>query len=134
MPKKLWRVKMSVVIVTGGRKFNDYEFLSNELDKLYEELAIRVLLHGAAEGADSLANKWGSGRVCVIPIPAWWKNYDMAAGPIRNAVMLKLLKLLPAKRRLVIAFPGGTGTMNMVAQTEKERKAGVDIEIRKVGW
>lgn len=51
--------------------------------------------------------------------PADWAAYDRAAGPIRNARMIA-----EGKPDIVLAFPGGRGTANMVAQA---RKAGVRV-------
>jgi hypothetical protein len=47
--------------------------------------------------------------VPVIEFPANWKVYGRAAGPIRNMKML-----LEGKPDLVVAFPGGIGTADMV--------------------
>lgn len=52
----------------------------------------------------------------VVPyaiVPANWDVFDRRAGPVRNSWMLDL------KPDLVIAFPGGRGTQNMVEQAKK---------------
>ena len=59
-----------------------------------------------------------------IDIPCWgfpadWNSYGKAAGPIRNKQMLD-----EGKPDVVIAFPGGTGTANMIMQATK---AGVKV-------
>jgi hypothetical protein len=50
------------------------------------------------------------GQVTAYGIPAEWKKHGDRAGPIRNRAMLDL-----GKPELVVAFEGGTGTMNMTA-------------------
>jgi hypothetical protein len=51
--------------------------------------------------------------------PAQWDRYGEAAGPIRNAWMLEF-----GKPDLVVAFPGGRGTADMIS---KARKAGIEV-------
>jgi hypothetical protein len=77
------------------------------------------LIHGDANGADRLAGEWGTARgITVEAHPADWKKHGRAAGPIRNQ---KMLEETPA---LVVAFPGGKGTADMV---KKARQAGVEV-------
>ncbi len=46
------------ILVTGGRDFDDENFLFTTLDQLHHEEYITLVIHGAARGADSLANDW----------------------------------------------------------------------------
>jgi hypothetical protein len=57
--------------------------------------------------------------VTVEQFPAEWGRLGRAAGPIRNAVMLR-----DGKPELVIAFKGGAGTADMKARA---RKAGIEV-------
>lgn len=50
------------VLVTGGRDYSDRATVFRELDKLHAELTICTLIHGAATGADSLADAWSKSR------------------------------------------------------------------------
>lgn len=94
------------VLVCGGRDFDDYDFLTDVLDYC----APKVVIHGAARGADSLAHRWAQNRyVAVESYPADWQTHGKAAGPIRNAKMLA-----EGRPDLVVAFPGGKGTAHMV--------------------
>jgi hypothetical protein len=71
-----------------------------------------TLVHGGAQGADSLAGLWASMRkdsVTVRVYEADWKTHGRAAGPIRNIKMLT--ESLP---HVIIAFKGGNGTAHMV--------------------
>jgi hypothetical protein len=52
---------------------------------------------------------------------AEWHRFGREAGPMRNARMLA-----EGKPNLVVAFPGGPGTRNMV---DLARRAGVEIVI-----
>jgi hypothetical protein len=73
-------------------------------------VGITALIHGGASGADYLAYQWAiDNRVDVKCYEADWKTHSKAAGPIRNKYML-----VDSKPDMVIAFPGGKGTANMV--------------------
>lgn len=107
------------IIVCGGRDFSDKEFLFSKLDTLTQHKDITEVIHGDAYGADSLAGEWARTRgIIETPFPADWKKHGKAAGPIRNAEMLKL------GPDMVIAFDGGVGTAHMVKITEK---AGIPV-------
>lgn len=107
------------VLVCGGRDYADYKRLSDVLGELYGSAPFEVLIHGAASGADRLAGEWADQHgVPELPVPAQWGRYGNRAGPIRNAHMLN------AKPDLVVAFPGGRGTADMVRQA---RRAGVEV-------
>jgi len=83
------------------------------------------VVHGAARGADALADAWGyTMAVPVERVPADWKANGRAAGPIRNQKMLD-----EHKPTVVIAFPGGRGTADMVARSKKLSEI-VVIEIK----
>lgn len=99
-----------VVLVCGGRDYWDAKVITATLERHKED--IKTLIHGNARGADSIADNWARSRgVKIIPFPAKWKERGRAAGSIRNTQMLE-----EGKPDLVIAFPGGRGTENMVNQ------------------
>lgn len=108
------------VIVCGGRDFDDKALVFSTLAAVHAERGIRHLWHGGARGADSLAGEWGRTRreLSVHPTPARWTVHGKKAGPIRNQSMLG------NGIDLVIAFPGGRGTADMVARA---RAAGVEV-------
>ncbi len=108
------------VLVYGGRGFDDREFLRKALDELARECGIDVVIHGDAIGADRMAGEWARrSGIRELAFPADWEKYLRAAGPIRNRQML--VEALPD---LVVAFPGGRGTANMIRQA---RAAGVPV-------
>lgn len=102
------------VLVTGGRDFDDREMLFAFLDRLHEEQPFTLLIHGDARGADRLCGEWASERTIeCLPCPADWRRHGRAAGPIRNGQMLE------HKPDILVAFPGGKGTANMIEQATK---------------
>jgi hypothetical protein len=108
-------------IICGGRKFDQASLFDSAMGTVTElrGLPDRVI-HGGATGADTLADKWATKMgLSVVKVMADWMNNGHAAGPIRNQKMLDLYK--PS---VVVAFPGGAGTADMVA---KARVAKVDV-------
>lgn len=104
------------VLVTGGRNYTDVERIYSALDAL----GVTLLIHGGASGADTEAGRWADfhGVPCMV-FPAPWAHHGRAAGPIRNGWMLEY-----GRPDLVVAFPGGRGTANMVKQA---RDRGVEV-------
>jgi hypothetical protein len=108
-----------IVLVTGGCDFSDRRKLDTVLDALHARAPFDLLIHGAAPGADTLANLWAFSRgVQPAACPALWDFYDKKAGPIRNRAMLLL------KPNFVVAFPGHNGTADMC---EAALQAGVTV-------
>ena len=108
------------VLVCGGRDFYDGALLKRTLDDIVTELDV-VVIHGGARGADSLASWWASTRGFSVEIyPADWNAHGSAAGPIRNQEMID-----KGKPDLVVAFPGGKGTADMV---RRAKAAGVLVK------
>jgi predicted polyphosphate/ATP-dependent NAD kinase len=111
-----------VVLVCGGRDYTDWFRLRDELDDLAILHGVRRIVHGNACGADNLAMNWAEWR--NIPqgkYPADWKQHGNAAGPIRNQQMLDSEHV-----DLVVAFPGGDGTADMV---RRARAAGIPVKV-----
>lgn len=125
------------VLVCGGRTYEDSDTLSLVLDTIHVSVGIERIIHGDAGkfydypshysvpegalpgfwvGADKLAGQWARRRgVSESFHKADWKKYGRKAGPIRNQYMLD-----HHQPDLVVAFPGGRGTADMV----KRAKAG----------
>lgn len=103
------------VIVCGGRLFADRAGLFNYLDHLHRLRRIGELAEGCASGADRFAGEWARFRgVRLCLYPANWREYGKAAGVLRNERMLNQFK-----PQLVVAFPGGNGTADMVWRAER---------------
>lgn len=98
------------VLVCGGRTYNNRTKLFDELTALRRLPGLKIIIiQGGARGADALAKEWARLFQCeMIEEPADW-SLGRAAGSIRNALMLS-----KHKPDLVVAFPGGRGTANMV--------------------
>lgn len=108
------------VLVCGGRDFSDTEYAYKTLDALDDEYGIDVIIEGDARGADRIAGFWArKHRIDNLKFRANWDKYKNAAGPIRNQQMLD-----EGKPDLVVAFPGGTGTADMI---RRAKKAGVEV-------
>lgn len=111
------------VLVCGGRNYRDRARLTAVLNKLNDAGdgdAIDLLIQGGAPGADRMASEWSyANAVAQAQFDADWDTHGTFAGPMRNARMLA-----EGKPDLVIAFPGGRGTADMV---KKARKAGVEV-------
>jgi hypothetical protein len=101
-------------IVCGGRDYDDVECIVKTLCEIHDLTPITSLIHGGAPGADSLAGLWAKNReIKTTVFYADWKAHGRAAGPIRNRQMAE------TKPDLVVAFPGGKGTQNMI-ETAKD--------------
>lgn len=109
-----------IILVTGGRAYNDAAQIARTLDAVHKAHYIQVLVHGCATGADTLAAVWAMERgIQPAGCPALWDFYGpKTAGGVRNHAMLWL------KPELLVAFPGGSGTANMVGQA---RQAGLKV-------
>ena len=109
------------VIVCGGRHWGDGHYDSGTMQAEFEKLPLAtIIMHGGAKGADTWAHGWawafGFKRAVF---KAQWRKYGMRAGPLRNQQMLD-----EGKPDLVLAFPGGRGTADMV---RRARAAGVKV-------
>lgn len=105
------------VLVCGGRKFDDEKFLYDILDAMHAEFKFTEIIHGGAFGADKLAGKWALER--GIKETVFKPNYSKYAPRIaplrRNTVMAQ------QKPDLVVAFPGGSGTADMVKKSYQHK-------------
>lgn len=110
------------VLVCGSRHYKDGDYVCNVLGQLQPQPT--VIIAGGARGVDTWAEKYADGRCCGKEIYyADWKKHGKAAGPIRNAQMLR-----EGRPELVIAFlaPDSRGTQNMITQATK---AGISVKV-----
>jgi UDP-N-acetylmuramoylalanine-D-glutamate ligase len=123
------------VLVCGGRRFANKALLTRMLNTLHAFEPFTLLIHGLATGADRMAMHWAidhnvpqeghaaawgdlSHPDALIRTRPDGSRYDARAGLRRNSRMLE------EKPKLVIAFPGGDGTADMV---KKARAAGITV-------
>lgn len=109
------------VLVCGGRDYEDRARVWSVLNELHSRQKITTVITGGAKGADTFARGWAVGTpgVTSLVFPAKWAEQGRGAGPRRNQQMLD-----EGKPQIVVAFPGGVGTADMVSRA---RKAGVKI-------
>lgn len=105
------------VLVCGGRDYQDEVRVAAVLSGIG---GISQIIHGGARGADDLARVWAiRSGIPDRQFSANWTRGRMA-GPIRNQRMLD-----EGKPDLVVAFPGGRGTADMV---RRARAAGIAVQ------
>ena len=110
------------VIVCGGRSYSDRDTLFKALDWIHLKEPITTIVHGGCSGADNLAAQWAKEiGVRLEEHKANWKLYGPAAGPIRNREMAETFP------NLVLAFPGGRGTEDMIRVAQNK-----GIETRRI--
>jgi len=105
-------------IVAGGRdyKWNAKDYLL--LHEIVVEYSIDEIVSGMATGIDSMGIKYAhENDIKLHECPAEWGKYGRAAGPIRNGYMAYYSDML-------IVWPGGRGTKNMIKQA---KEAGIGI-------
>lgn len=121
------------ILVTGSRRWRDRRAIAEALAAQIRDHRDRnpiVLVHGGAQGADSIADsiwrKWAFVGDLAEPEvhPADWDRYGCAAGPKRNAEMVDL------GVDVVLAFPIGpsAGTRGCI---ELARKAGIPVVVHE---
>jgi len=105
------------VLVCGGRNYNNPKKVCHVLNTFWP---VSLVIEGGAQGTDCYAAEWADRwEVPHLQFNADWKTKGKAAGPIRNQKMLD-----EGKPDLVVAFPGGAGTADMV---RRAKKAGVEV-------
>lgn len=108
------------VLVCGGRNYDDLVGVSLVLDTMHVQRPFTALIEGGAKGADVCAATWAwHVGVPIERFPADWTTHGKAAGPIRNQRMID-----EGKPDLVVAFPGGRGTADMV---RRAKAAGIKV-------
>lgn len=109
------------IVVCGGRDYSDRMKVFAVLSEYRRDNDRLIIIQGGASGADAIARDWSylQPSVRLITESADWKTHGKAAGFIRNQFMLDRYK-----PDLVLAFPGGRGTADMVGRA---RKAGVPV-------
>jgi YspA, cpYpsA-related SLOG family len=98
------------VLVCGGRDFNDSDKLFEVLDQEHARNPFDLVITGGAKGADWWGHYWAIKRGVPYKVfPADWMTYGEAAGPVRDQQIID-----EGRPDVVIAFPGGTGTDEVI--------------------
>jgi len=98
------------LIIAGGRDFNDYDLLCDEVSRFIGNTSDVTIVSGLARGADTLGCKYAQEAGYHIDgFAAEWNKYGRGAGLKRNKLMAKNADSL-------IAFWDGNsrGTMHMI--------------------
>jgi hypothetical protein len=112
---------MIPVLVCGGRRYDNRNLVFKTLYKVHEDHGIFYLINGWARGADELARDFcWQAKIPCWNFPADWDKEGLKAGFLRNIKMLNL-----GKPKLIIAFPGGPGTADMI---RRGKQAGVTVQ------
>ena len=132
-----------VVVACGGRDLLwSIEQITSALLAHTNGQLVHGLLHGGARGADRAIGR--AARLLgwtVEVLPADWRRYGRAAGPIRNRELLELAVLRAEACSypgalvsvLVVAFPGGAGTASLVQQARRmAAKSPVPIAVAQI--
>ena len=101
--------------VTGGRGYSNRVRVYDAL-RAFDKNArvVPQLVYGVAHGADTLAADYAGMRNWRLdPFPADWEQHGKAAGPIRNQAMVD------SGLDVLLAFPGGRGTEDMVTRAKR---------------
>lgn len=115
---------MKRILVCGGRDYTNRKKVFHVLDTVRNVFGDILIIQGEARGADKLAKAWAISRgVAHMDFPADWAGLGFRAGIVRNQQMLD-----EGKPDLVIAFPGGSGTRDMV---RRAKASGIEVEIIK---
>lgn len=109
-----------IVLVCGGRNYRNALRVMRKLTELHQTEPINLIIQGGARGADFLASHWAeANEIPCLRVPAKWSVFGKQAGHLRNRAMLEY------KPDLVVAFPGGAGTRNMI---ETAQNCGVEVK------
>lgn len=107
-------------LVCGGRDYVNRQAVYDALDLLNTEVGVSAIISGMARGADTYGAQWAEDRgVALMKFPADWGKHGKGAGPIRNQQMLN-----EGKPDGVVAFPGGSGTADMMYRA---KMAGLEV-------
>ena len=107
------------IIVAGGRKFDDYNLVCNELDAFIRDRDDVEIVSGRALGADRLGEQYAEehGIPCT-KFEAEWFKLGKRAGIVRNGQMAKYASQDIYGEGVLFAFWNGSsrGTKNMIEQ------------------
>ncbi|OJY72126.1 MULTISPECIES: DUF2493 domain-containing protein [unclassified Rhizobium] len=111
------------LLVCGGRHYEDAELVQRALIALHWRSPISVLIHGNMTGTGIIAEGWARrAGVPVVRYPPNWELYGSKAEHLRSQFMLN-----DSRSTLVMAFPGGRNTADLVQQAMKAKIAVLEI-------
>jgi hypothetical protein len=112
---------LPTILVCGSRDWTDADIIRHALERHARPGG--VLVHGAARGADTIA-EWEGMRLgyAIRAFPADWEKHGKRAGILRN------LTMLDAGPDLVLAFQrnGSRGTQHTL---DEANRRGIPVEV-----
>ena len=113
------------VIIAGSRSFDDYEFLSQTMNRILSDINGDItIICGKARGTDTLEERYAIEHgYSIRHFPADSKRYGKCAGYIRNTEMARNADVL-------VAFWNGQshGTRHMI---ETAKSMGLEVYIEQ---
>lgn len=114
---------MTKLLVCGSRTINNSEWVFSEIEKYISESNLQYsdihIIEGEASGVDKIAKQFAQSKnISVIEMPADWKAYGRAAGPIRNEQMVRL-----CDQCLILWDGKSRGTKNDIDLCDKYNKS-----------
>lgn len=107
------------LLITGDRNWRNEDIIHAFLKSYLESHPGLVIIHGGADGADSIAGDIAESMgIKTLEFKADWNRYGRAAGPIRNQQMLD-----EGRPDAVVAFHRelryARGTLDMVKRARQ---------------
>lgn len=103
-----------VLLVCGGRTFDDPDLVVAALDFLVPFYAIDGIMQGGTQGAETAAKDWAARNgIKAATIKADWRKHGRQAAAKRNQKMLDLGRPI-----LLLAWPGGAATRDLIRRAE----------------
>lgn len=114
---------MTKLLVCGSRTITNVSWIFSEIEKYISESNLQYsdihIIEGSAKGVDKIAKQFADDRnIPVIEMPADWKSYGRAAGPIRNEQMVRL-----CDQCLILWDGKSRGTKNDIDLCDKYNKS-----------
>ncbi|NWB98701.1 DUF2493 domain-containing protein [Pseudomonas gingeri] len=100
------------VLICAGRYYLNAAMCRKVLEAYHQTHTISVLIHGGNQFLGSEIEDWArENGTHLVRYPSNWQRYGKQAERRRNQFML-----MDSEPELVIAFPGGSDTEELVAQ------------------
>ena len=114
-----------IAIITGGRNFTPTLEAEAWLLEQFSILHITCVYDGACRGADNFGHLIAvRSGILTRRFIARWGDLGKKAGSVRNAEMLNSALACSTQRPVILALPGGSGTLHMCGIAET---AGVQV-------
>jgi len=111
------------IIVGGGRNDSSPTRVEQELNKLHLRSPIEVVVHGCSGAHAGTVEHWARSRgIAIVRYPPNWERFGHRGEILRNMFMLE-----DSRPDLVMAFPGGESTADLI-----QRAVNAGIAVLKI--